>query len=89
MRVLLAVLEYRYSNTGTRASILGTLLEDARVVLGAVLGQHWSKKKNGPRKKAKEKLEYWLSLGELLAMMAQRYGIGIILLLPKKLTDKE
>ncbi|ELR05686.1 hypothetical protein GMDG_07529, partial [Pseudogymnoascus destructans 20631-21] len=27
-----------------------------------------SKKEDGPRKKAKEKLEYWLSLGELLAM---------------------
>jgi hypothetical protein len=52
-------------------------------------GKQVSKKGNGPRKKAKEKLEYWLSLGELLAMMAQRYGIGMILLLPKKLTDKE
>lgn len=44
---------------------------------------------SGSREKAKEKLEYWMSLGEPLAMMAQRYGNGIILLLPKKLTDKE
>jgi hypothetical protein len=52
-------------------------------------GKKLSKKENGPRKKAKGKLEYWLKSGELLAMMAQRFGIGIILLLPKKLTDKK
>ena len=46
-------------------------------------------KENGLREKAKEKLEYWISLGEPLAMMTQRYGIGIILLLPKKLTNME
>ncbi|KAL5344305.1 hypothetical protein ACLOAV_010734 [Pseudogymnoascus australis] len=52
-------------------------------------GEQQSKKEeNGPRKKAKGKLEYWLKSGELVAMMAQRFGIGIILLLPKKLTDK-
>ncbi|KFZ18895.1 hypothetical protein V501_00950 [Pseudogymnoascus sp. VKM F-4519 (FW-2642)] len=52
-------------------------------------GNQLLKGESGSREKAKEKLEYWMSLGEPLAMMAQRYGIGIILLLPKKLTDKD
>jgi hypothetical protein len=52
-------------------------------------GKQLLKGENGLQEKGKEKLEYWMSLGEPLAMMAQRYGIGIILLLPKKLTDKE
>ncbi|KFY09645.1 hypothetical protein V492_05415 [Pseudogymnoascus sp. VKM F-4246] len=51
-------------------------------------GKRLSKKENCPRKKAKGKLEYWLKSGKLLAMMVQRFGVGIILLLPKKLTDK-
>ena len=47
------------------------------------------KKKIDPRKQAKGKLEYWLKLGRLLDKLAQRYGIGIILLLPNKLTEKK
>ncbi|OBT87255.1 hypothetical protein VE02_02940 [Pseudogymnoascus sp. 03VT05] len=46
------------------------------------------KKEIDPRKQAKGKLEYWLKLGRLLDKLAQRYGIGIILLLPNKLTEK-
>lgn len=52
-------------------------------------GKQLSKKEIDPRKKAKGKLEYWLKLGRFLAKIAKRYGVGIILLLPKKLTDKE
>jgi hypothetical protein len=52
-------------------------------------GKQLSKEEIDPREKAKGKLEYWLKLGRFLAMIAKRYGIGIILLLPKKLTDKE
>jgi hypothetical protein len=48
-----------------------------------------SKEEKGPREKAKEKFDYWIRLGEPLASMVQRFGSGILLLLPKKLTDKE
>jgi hypothetical protein len=41
------------------------------------------------RKKAKAKLSYWITLGEPLAGMAQRFGYGILAHLPAKLTDKE
>ncbi|KFZ03400.1 hypothetical protein V502_10981 [Pseudogymnoascus sp. VKM F-4520 (FW-2644)] len=66
-----------------------------RVYLAEVAGKYMEEtatRKAEPKKRrerAKEKLEYWMSLGEPLAVMAQRYRIGIILLLPKKLTDKE
>ena len=45
--------------------------------------------KNDARKKAKEKLSYWSSLGEPLAQMTQRFGYGFLALLPMKLTDNE
>jgi hypothetical protein len=41
------------------------------------------------RKKAKAKLSYWITFGDPLAGMAQRFGYGILALLPAKLTDKE
>ena len=41
------------------------------------------------RKKAKAKLSYWIALGEPLARMSQRFGYGILDLLPRNLTDKE
>ncbi|KAG9240383.1 hypothetical protein BJ878DRAFT_483897 [Calycina marina] len=41
------------------------------------------------RKAAKRKVSYWISLGEPLARMAQRFGYGVLLLLPAKLTDKD
>ncbi|KAL5344408.1 hypothetical protein ACLOAV_010668 [Pseudogymnoascus australis] len=41
-------------------------------------GKQLLKGESGSREKAKEKLEYWMSLGEPLAMMAQRYGIAFI-----------
>jgi hypothetical protein len=43
----------------------------------------------GPREDAKKKFDYWIQLGEPLAAMAQRYGIALVALLPKTLTDKE
>ncbi len=46
-------------------------------------------KEKGPLEKAKGKFEYWISLGEPLVKMVQRFGIGILLRLPKSLTDKE
>lgn len=46
-------------------------------------------KENGLQEEAKKKLNYWIQLEEPLAMMAQRYGIAIMLLLPKKLTEKK
>jgi hypothetical protein len=52
-------------------------------------GKQMSNKEKGPREKSKEFLEYWIQLGEPLARMVQRFGHGILLLLPKKLTDKE
>jgi hypothetical protein len=52
-------------------------------------GKQMSKREKGPREKAKECLEYWIRLGEPLARMVQRFGHGILLLLPEKLTDKE
>jgi hypothetical protein len=47
------------------------------------------KREKNPREKAKQTLEYWIHLGEPLARMVQRFGVGILLRLPKKLTDKE
>jgi hypothetical protein len=52
-------------------------------------GEPLSKKEKGPREKAKEKIDYWIRLGEPLARMAQRFGYSVLLLLPEKLTDKE
>ena len=48
-----------------------------------------SRKEECPREAAKRTLEYWIRLGEPLVRMAQRFGHGILLLLPKELTDKE
>jgi len=52
-------------------------------------GKQLSEKEKSLREKAKQKLEYWIRLGKPLARMVQRFGSGILLLLPKKLTDKE
>ena len=41
------------------------------------------------RKKAKQKLEYWIRLGEPLAMMARRHGVGSLAVLPQQLIDSE
>jgi hypothetical protein len=46
-------------------------------------------KKKGPREDAKKKFDYWIQLGEPLAVMAQRYGIALLALLPETLTDKK
>jgi hypothetical protein len=46
-------------------------------------------KDKGPREDAKKKFDYWIQLGEPLAAMAQCYGIALVALLPKTLTDKE
>lgn len=40
------------------------------------------------RQQAKNKLEYWVSLGEPLVMLARRYGVGVLAVLPKKMTDR-
>jgi hypothetical protein len=42
---------------------------------------------DNPREKAKEKFKYWIQLGEPLARMSQRFGVSILLRLPKRLTD--
>lgn len=52
-------------------------------------GEQLGKKEKGPQENAKKKLDYWIQLGELLARMAQRYGIAILALLHETLTDKE
>jgi hypothetical protein len=52
-------------------------------------GMQMIEEEKSPRLKAKAKLDYWIRLGEPLARMAERFGHGILLLLPKKLTDKE
>ena len=44
--------------------------------------------KGCPREAAKRTLEYWIRLGEPLVRMVQRFGHGIMLLLPENLTDK-
>jgi hypothetical protein len=40
------------------------------------------------RDQARHKLEYWISLGKPLVMLARRNGIGILGVLPKKMTDR-
>jgi hypothetical protein len=47
------------------------------------------KRVKSPRDQAKETLKYWIQLGGPLAKMVRRFGVGILLLLPIKLTDKE
>jgi hypothetical protein len=49
----------------------------------------WKNKdmQNNPREKAKTTFKYWIQLGEPLAKMAQRFGVGILLRLPTNLTD--
>jgi hypothetical protein len=42
-----------------------------------------------PREAAKRTLEYWIRLGEPLLKMVERFGHGILLLLPEDLTDKK
>lgn len=46
-------------------------------------------KGDNPRERAKRTLEYWIWLGEPLLAMAQRFGIGILLLLLEDLTDAD
>ena len=52
-----------------------------------------SKKESGqdeednPRDTARGKFKYWIQLGEPLARMSQRFGVGIVPRLPKTLTD--
>jgi hypothetical protein len=52
-------------------------------------GNQLSQKEGCPREAAKRTLEYWIRLGEPLVRMAQRFGHGILLLLPENLTDKK
>ncbi len=33
------------------------------------------------------KLEYWIRLGMLLLRLVERYGYGVLLLLPESMTD--
>jgi hypothetical protein len=40
-------------------------------------------------KEAKSKFNYWIQLGEPLVAMAQRYGVALLALLPKTLTNKK
>jgi hypothetical protein len=42
-----------------------------------------------PRQKAKLQFGYWITLRQLLAIMAKCFGYHIIALLPHSLTDKE
>ncbi|KAH6667785.1 hypothetical protein B0J14DRAFT_675784 [Halenospora varia] len=51
--------------------------------------EEWGEERKEARKKAKAKLSYWISLGEPLARMTQRFGYSILLRLPAKLTDKD
>jgi hypothetical protein len=48
-----------------------------------------NEKGDNPRERAKRTFEYWIRLGLPLMRMAQRFGIGILLLLPEDLTDAE
>jgi hypothetical protein len=57
--------------------------------MSVYVGEQPGEKKKGRRENAKKKLDYWIQLGELLARMAQRYGIAILALLHKTLTDKK
>lgn len=41
------------------------------------------------RKNAKARLSYWITVGEPLARIAQRFGYEILLRLPAQLTNKE
>jgi hypothetical protein len=51
-------------------------------------GKQVSQEEGCPRDAAKRTLEYWIRLGEPLVRMAQRFGHGIMLLLPENPTDK-
>ena len=57
--------------------------------MSVYVGDQLGEKKKGRRENAKKKLDYWIQLGELLARMAQRYGIAILALLHETLTDKK
>jgi hypothetical protein len=52
-------------------------------------GKHISQEKKEERYAAKEKFERWIRLGEPLARMVQRFGYGILLLLPDTLSNEE
>jgi hypothetical protein len=52
-------------------------------------GKEMGQKEGYPRDTAKRTLRYWIRLGEPLLGMVQRFGHGILLLLPKDLTDKK
>ena len=39
------------------------------------------------RESAEKQFEYWLRLGKPLWMMSQRYGLGILVVLPKEVTE--
>ena len=43
--------------------------------------------KDRPYAQAKRKLEYWIRLGMLLLRLVERYGYGVLLLLPESMTD--
>ena len=45
------------------------------------------KKRECPREAAKRRVEYWIQLGKPLMKMVQRFGYGILLLLPGDITD--
>lgn len=43
--------------------------------------------KDRPYAQAKRKLEYWIRLGMLFLRLVERYGYGVLLLLPESMTD--
>ena len=52
-------------------------------------GKNISQEKKEKRLAAKEKFERWIRCGEPWARMVQRFGYGIILLIPDKLSNEE
>jgi hypothetical protein len=52
-------------------------------------GEHISQEKKEKRLAAKKKFEQWIGCGEPWARMAQRFGYGIILLIPNKLSNEK
>jgi hypothetical protein len=50
-------------------------------------GEHISQEKKEKRQAAKDKFERWIRLGEPWARMVQRFGYGILLLVPHNLSN--
>ena len=52
-------------------------------------GEHISQEKKEKRRVAKLKFERWIRCGEPWARMVQRFGYGIILRVPHKLSNEK